>query len=67
MLYKEFDDKDIQTAVELSLTADAGSSATVEHILRHSSKPRQQFDCAVNWQRLEPADVSVYRQIGGDL
>ena len=67
MLYKEFDEKEIQTAVELSLTADAGSSATVEHILRHSSKPGQQFDCAVNWQRLEPADVSLYQQIGGDL
>lgn len=31
MLYKEFDAKDIQIAVELALTADAGSSATVEH------------------------------------
>lgn len=67
MLYKEFDAKEIQTAVELSLTADVGSSAAVEHILRHSSNPQPQFVCAGNWQRLEPADVSVYQQIGGDV
>jgi transposase len=67
MLYKEFDAQDIQTAVELSLTADAGSSAAVEHILKHSTNPQPQFDSLGNWQRLEPADVSVYRQIGGDV
>lgn len=67
MLYKEFDAQDIEMAVELSITADAGCSATVEHILRHSSKPHQQFPCADNWQRLSPADVSVYQQIGGEV
>jgi transposase len=67
MLYKDFDAGDIQTAIELSLTAEASTSATVEHILRYSSKPRQQFCCADNWQRLSPADVSVYQQIGGDV
>jgi transposase len=67
MLYKEFDAKDIQTAVELALTAEAGSSAAVEHILRHCSKPVQQFKSVDNWQRLSPADVSVYQQIGGDV
>lgn len=67
MLYKEFDAKDIQIAVELALTADAGSSATVEHILRYSSKPSPQFECVQNWERLAPADVSVYQQIGGAI
>jgi len=67
MLYKEFDAQDIEMAVGLSITADAGCSATVEHILRHSSKPRQEFSCAGDWQRLSPADVSVYQQIGGEV
>ena len=67
MLYKEFDVREIQTAVELSLTADASTSATVEHILRYSSKPRQEFGFADSWERLAPADVSVYQQIGGEV
>jgi len=67
MLYKEFDAQDIQTAVELALTAEAGSSAAVEHILRHSSKGSHKFDSLENWQKLPPADVSVYGQIGGGL
>jgi transposase len=67
MLYKDFDAKDIQTAVELALTAGASSSATVEHILRHCSKPEPQFASVANWERLPPADVSIYQQIGGDI
>jgi hypothetical protein len=41
--------------VELALTADAGTSATVEHILKHSSKPKEPFACAANWQTFSPA------------
>jgi transposase len=67
MLYRQFDAQDIQTAVELALTADAGTSATVEHILKHSSKPKEPFACAANWQTFSPADVSVYQQIGGEI
>jgi hypothetical protein len=67
MFYKEFGKNDIQTAVELALAAEAGSSAAVEHILRHSSQPYRQFESVANWERLAPADVSVYQQIGGDI
>jgi transposase len=67
MFYKDFGADDIQTAVEQALIADAGSSAAVEHILRHWSKPCVQFEAVSNWQCLAPADVSVYQQIGGDI
>ncbi len=68
MLYKQFAARDIETAVNLALTADVGSSAAVEYILCSATRSCDQPVAGVpNWPRLAPADVSVYRQIGGDL
>ena len=68
MLYKQFEAKDIETAVKLALASDGGSSATVEYILRSANRSCDQPVGRVdNWPRLEPADVSVYQQIGGDV
>ena len=68
MLYKQFRASDIQTAVEMALTADVGSSATVEYILRSTHRSCDQpGEHLTHWPRFEPADVSVYQQIGGDL
>lgn len=67
MLYKSYKPDDVQTAVELALTADGGNSAVVEHILKHSTKPGEHFESLPHWQRFAPADVSVYGQIGGEL
>lgn len=68
MLYKQFTAKDIETAVNLALSADVGSSAAVEYILCSATRSSDQPVAGVpNWPRLAPADVSVYRQIGGDL
>lgn len=68
MLYKQYAVNDIEVAVKLALTANAGSSATVEYILCSASRPCEQPIASVgNWSRLDPADVSVYQQIGGDI
>ena len=68
MLYKQYAVNDIEVAVKLALTANAGSSATVEYILCSASRPCEQPIASVdNWPRLDPADVSVYQQIGGDI
>jgi len=68
MLYKQFSDSDIEAAVTLALTADAGSSAAVQYILCSASRSCDQPVAPVdNWPRLVPSDVSVYQQIGGDI
>lgn len=68
MLYKQYEASDIETAVNLALTADVGSSSTVEYILRSASRTCDPPVASVdNWPRLTPADVSVYQQLGGDI
>ena len=68
MLYKQFHATDVQTAVEMALTANVSSSATVEYILRSAHRSCEQpAGHLQHWPRLEPADVSVYQQIGGEL
>jgi hypothetical protein len=67
MLYKDHDAGEIESAVEAALTANAGSSEAVKHILIDKKRiPGVSFDTLDNWQTLPPADVSVYEQIGGD-
>lgn len=68
MLYKQFAASEIETAVNLALAADIGSSAAVEYILCSATRSCDQPVAGVpNWPRLAPADVSVYGQIGGGL
>ena len=68
MLYKDHDAGEIESAVEAALTANAGSSEAVKHILIDRKRtPGFSFDPLDSWQTLPPADVSVYEQIGGDL
>ncbi len=68
MAYKHFSASEIETAVELALIADVGSSAAVEYILRNASRPADQpVESVGNWPRFAPADVSVYQQIGGEV
>lgn len=67
MLYKDHDADDIESAVESALTSNAGSSEAVQHILIDRKGTADfAFVSLDNWQRLPPADVSVYDQIGGD-
>ncbi len=68
MLYKRFAASEIETAVDLALSAGVGSSAAVEYILRSASRPCDPPVAHVDsWPRLSPPDVSVYQQIGGDI
>ena len=68
MLHEHFTASEIETAVELALIADVGSSAAVEYILRSESRPADQpIESVDNWPRFAPADVSIYEQIGGDV
>ncbi|MFA7186199.1 MAG: IS21 family transposase [Victivallales bacterium] len=67
MLYKDHTADDIESAVDKALSANAGSSHAVKHILielQDRSSPIAPLD---NWQRLPPPDVSIYQQIGGAL
>jgi hypothetical protein len=66
MLYKDHAACDIESAVEKALTANTGSSQTVEHILK-SSQHDPSFVTLENWQTLPPPDVTIYGQIGGDI
>ena len=68
MLYKDHDAGEIESAVEAALTANAGSSEAVKHILIGRNRMLGfSFDPLDHWQTLPPADVSEYDQIGGDL
>ncbi|MFQ5485437.1 MAG: IS21 family transposase, partial [Desulfobacterales bacterium] len=68
MLYKDNAAGDIESAVKKALTAGAGTSQAVKHILFHKeAKGSQSFSSLDNWQTLPPPDVSVYGQIGGAI
>jgi transposase len=67
MLYKDHKAYDIEHAVEQALKANVSSSQAVEHILLHTNSQSASFSALDNWQTLPPPDVSVYRQIGGEI
>lgn len=68
MLYKEHDEADIINAVEAAITANVSSSEAVEHILLNAISPSGNSVVTLdNWQTLPPPDLSVYRQIGGEI
>jgi transposase len=67
MLYKDHKAYDIEHAVEQALKANVSSSQAVEHILLHTNSQSPSFSALDNWQTLPPPDVSVYRQIGGEI
>jgi transposase len=66
MLYKDHAACDIESAVDKALTANAGSSQAVEHILK-GSQHDPSFVTLENWQTLPPPDVTIYGQIGGAI
>ena len=68
MLYKDHAAGDIESAVEKALSANAGTSQAVEHIVKSSPDHYDpSFAPLANWQTLPPPDVTIYEQIGGAL
>jgi hypothetical protein len=65
MLYKDHAAGDIESAVEKALSANAGSSQAVKHILIESQDRSSPIVSLENWQTLPPPDVSIYQKIGG--
>jgi len=65
ILFKDHDSSEVIEAVEHALAADISSSAALKHLLlKNSTAP---IAALADWQRLSPADVSVYSQIGGEI
>lgn len=63
MLYREHRAQDVETAVETAVLKGVSSSAGVKHLLQpHNVKT---FEAVKGWPATEPADVSVYAQLGG--
>jgi hypothetical protein len=68
MLYQDYAAGDIQSAVEKALSANAGFSQAVKHILfNKEDQSKSSFVALDNWQTLSPPDVSIYEQIGGAI
>ena len=60
--------KDIEAAVDRALTAGVSCSDAVEHILIGSvAQSGMSFPALDNWQVFDPANVSIYDQIGGGI
>ena len=68
MLYRSHRAKDIEAAVDRALTAGVSCSDAVEHILIGSvAQSGMSFPALDNWQVFDPANVSIYDQIGGGI
>ena len=68
MLYKLHRAEDIEAAVKQALAAGVSCSDAVEHILLRSGvQSGMSFPALDNWQVFDPADVSIYDQIGGGI
>ena len=63
MLYKDYSWEDIESAVELALESNIGSSEGVKHILVFMKEPREEVLPLADWLRLPPPDISVYGQL----
>jgi len=64
MLFEDHEYSDVIDAVEKALSANAGSSEAVEHLLIKLA-PASGVVPLSSWCRLSPPDISVYDQIGG--
>ena len=69
MLFKEYKESDVISAVEEAVLAHVSSSEAVEHILLNMIAPAAKHSPVSldNWQTLPPPDVSVYDGIGGAI
>lgn len=68
MLYKSHRAEEIEAAVARALTAGVSCSEAVGHILlRPGDQLGMSFPSLDNWQVFDPADVSIYEQIGGGI
>ncbi|MBW2202304.1 MAG: IS21 family transposase [Deltaproteobacteria bacterium] len=68
MLFKEHPKDDVIDAVEAALAANVSCSDAVVYLLQNAGKNSDpSIEPLGNWLRFEPADVSVYGQIGGGI
>lgn len=63
MLYREHRAEDVEAAVESAVLKGVSSSAGVKHLLLPNNV--NTFEPVRGWPATEPADVSVYAQLGG--
>ena len=64
MLYRDHDGRELEAAVERAIQKGVSCSAGVKHLLP-SSSGGSICEPLGNWPATEPADVSVYGQLGG--
>jgi transposase len=67
LLHKDYNNKDIQAAVEKALRSNVSCSDAVFQILTNLIEQPVPFSSLPNWKILPPPDVSVYSQIGGTI
>ncbi len=63
MLYREHRPEDVERAVETAVLKGVSSSAGVKHLLLPDTGST--FEPVEGWPATQPADVSVYAQLGG--
>jgi transposase len=64
MLYREHRAEDVEAAVERAVSNGVSSSAGVKHLLLPSNRGGM-CEPLMGWPATEPANVSVYAQLGG--
>ncbi|WP_281792086.1 Mu transposase domain-containing protein [Desulforhabdus amnigena] len=64
MLYRDHRAEDVEAAVERAVQNGVSSSAGVKHLLLPSGGG-ESFEPVKGWPATEPADVSVYAELGG--
>lgn len=68
MLYQSHSPEEIEAAVAYALTAGVSCSDAVEHLLNRSGNQSEMgFPALDKWPVFNPADVSIYDQIGGGI
>ena len=68
MLYRQYPDNDIHTAVELALESKLSTSEGVKNIMLYlMKKSDNRFDSLDNWEVLPAPDVSIYGKLGGQI
>ncbi|MCB2218723.1 MAG: hypothetical protein KQH59_21890 [Desulfobulbaceae bacterium] len=66
-LYREYAASEVEAAVELALEKGISSSEGVRHLLVYANETVQPATPLAGWERLPPADITPYGQLGGIL